>query len=307
LEECGLPDIDSSSRIVGGKDAAHGSYPWMARIGYESLETGDVEFFCGATVINHKYILTAAHCTEEFDKSEYRISTIRLGEYNALTDEDCTPESDPLVNCSRAVDFQVEKTIHHPGYNFENKTHDIELIRVRGFIPYDTPFVKPVCLPFIKEYRIENNGFIKEDTKENQNQFKGKLGTATGWGRVKWNKVDGSDILQEVQLPIVSNEECQRNYSTKIRLWDKQMCAGGMVDEDSCGGDSGGPLVLPVPMKVLVQNRNGSPGAKEKLRPKYFQLGITSFGPTHCGIGGLPAVYTKISAYKDWILDNIEP
>ncbi|XP_021946176.1 spaetzle-processing enzyme [Folsomia candida] len=304
LDECGLSAIDTSLRIVGGKNAEHGAYPWMARIGYQSLDTGDIEFYCGGTVISNKYILTAAHCSEEVDKTELKVAVIRLGEYNANSELDCSPDSAPEVNCSRAVDFPIEKIIHHPGYSLENKTNDIELIRVKGIIPFDTPFVKPVCLPFVTEYGIESS-YIREDV-EDKDQFVGKKGVVTGWGRIKWNKVDGSDILQEIKLPIVSNNECQRNYSTKIQLWDKQMCAGGLVAEDSCGGDSGSPILIPIPMKVSIQSRH-SAKFSTKFRPKYFQLGVVSFGPTHCGVGGLPGVYTRIAAYKNWILENMEP
>lgn len=82
------------------------------------------------------------------------------------------------------------------------------------------------------------------------------------------------------------------------------MCAGGLDGMDSCGGDSGGPIAIPIPIKVTTQN---PVSAKTKLRPRYFQLGVVSFGPTHCGVGGIPGVYSRVSAYKEWILDNIEP
>ncbi len=68
----------------------------------------------------------------------------------------------------------------------ENKTNDIELIRVKGNIPFHTPHVKPICLPFVKEYGIEPDK-IKEDTKD-RNQFVGKKGLVTGWGRTKWSE-----------------------------------------------------------------------------------------------------------------------
>jgi hypothetical protein len=37
LEECGnAPAIEGSDRIIGGTNASHGAYPWMARVGYRS-------------------------------------------------------------------------------------------------------------------------------------------------------------------------------------------------------------------------------------------------------------------------------
>lgn len=72
-----------------------------------------------------------------------------------------------------------------------------------------------------------------------------------------------------------------------------QMCVGGIIGEDSCGGDSGGPL-----MKVL---------SDERPPPKYYLIGIVSFGAKACGASRTPAIYSRIAAYTTWILDNIQP
>lgn len=81
-------------------------------------------------------------------------------------------------------------------------------------------------------------------------------------------------------------------YTRYTRITNKQICAGGYFGRDSCAGDSGGPL------KYVSTHINGS--------PSYIQYGIVSYGPRHCGISGQPGVYTKISPYIGWILDNIQ-
>lgn len=68
------------------------------------------------------------------------------------------------------------------------------------------------------------------------------------------------------------------------------MCAGGVKGKDSCSGDSGGPL--------LYVSQNGK-------KQRYMQQGIVSYGSQDCAIGGYPTIYTKVSYYIDWILDNI--
>ena len=68
------------------------------------------------------------------------------------------------------------------------------------------------------------------------------------------------------------------------------MCAGGHNQIDSCQGDSGGPLQAP----ALYNNT-----------PRYVQYGIVSFGTLHCGNEGYPGVYTRLSYYLDWVLDNM--
>jgi len=64
---------------------------------------------------------------------------------------------------------------------------------------------------------------------------------------------------------------------------------------DSCRGDSGGPLMLPFRAKSVE-------GAV-----RVFQFGIVSLGPSKCETAGLPALYTKVSYFMPWILDNLYP
>lgn len=63
----------------------------------------------------------------------------------------------------------------------------------------------------------------------------GRIAIASGWGTLK---EDGkpSCILQEVDVPVISNEECRNtNYSAKM-ISDNMMCAGypQIGKKDSC-------------------------------------------------------------------------
>ena len=43
------------------------------------------------------------------------------------------------------------------------------------------------------------------------------------------------------------------------------------------------------------------------VRIKYkVQVGLVSWGMVRCGTGGVPGVYTNVSYFMDWILDNID-
>jgi hypothetical protein len=112
----------------------------------------------------------------------------------------------------------------------------------------------------------------------------GDLATVTGWGDTSEGG-STSAILQEVQLPIVSNLTCDAVMTASIT--DNMLCAGFVEGgKDSCQGDSGGPLVVP----------DGSGGWK--------LAGVVSFG-SGCAQPGKYGVYARVSRYTSWIQSYI--
>lgn len=79
-----------------------------------------------------------------------------------------------------------------------------------------------------------------------------------------------SKVLQQLQIPIISNAECKEKYTKggrivkDIQYSDVVICAGvSEGGQDSCQGDSGGPMMMP-------EHTNG--------RFPYYQIGINSYG-----------------------------
>ncbi|XP_055848592.1 serine protease 7-like [Episyrphus balteatus] len=218
-EICG--DQPSGSKIYSGKETEIDEFPWMALFNYGTDE--EPIFGCAGSIINSRYIITAAHCIVE----KPNINSIRLGEYDTENNGiDCigTDCADPVLNVF------IESIIIHPNYNIKSRHrhNDIALIRVKDEIQY-TSFISPVCMPWV--------------LKLNPSEV-GKNLVVAGWGRTLKDKK--SSIKQKVAVPIGEHLACQQAFwrAKVILLQSQQVCAGGNFLEDACDGDSGGPLMV---------------------------------------------------------------
>ena len=61
-QECGIEAL--TYKIVGGDKAAMKEHPWLALLQYKTKNGRKT--WCGGTLINSRYVLTAAHCVDEY-------------------------------------------------------------------------------------------------------------------------------------------------------------------------------------------------------------------------------------------------
>ena len=80
---CGLR---IKARVVGGKDASLGDWPWQVGI---ARATSPKAVFCGGTLINKHWVVTAAHCFGRPGYIKYQPSdlVIRVGDNDLATVE----------------------------------------------------------------------------------------------------------------------------------------------------------------------------------------------------------------------------
>ncbi|XP_069895740.1 coagulation factor IX isoform X1 [Dipodomys merriami] len=195
------------SRVVGGADAKPGQFPWQV------LLNGKIAAFCGGSIINEKWVVTAAHCIEPGDKIE-----VVAGEYNIDEKEDTEQRRN------------VIQVITHQNYNatINKYSHDIALLELDKPLTLNS-YVTPICIAN-REY---TNTFLKFGSSY-----------VSGWGRI-FNRGRPASILQYLRVPFVDRATCLRSTTFTI---DKNMFCAGYHDggKDSCQGDSGGPHVSEV-------------------------------------------------------------
>jgi len=107
------------------------------------------------------------------------------------------------------------------------------------------------------------------------------------WGSFQQNGNLSNDQLQ-LEISIVDQEKCQNKWREWNQNVTSHVCVGGQLGQGTCKGDSGAPLVAP--------EKNGN--------RRYFLLGLSSSGIGKCG-GGVPDLFTKVSHYREWIMENL--
>ncbi|XP_027206871.2 venom protease [Penaeus vannamei] len=257
---CGLAN---DARIIGGQEISpYYKYPWL--IGMLRPRAYKNEFYCGGSIINRNYVLTAAHCLLGDDDLPLPAKEFQVG----IANHDFNSEDDDIPGVTRAVD--VKSYIIHEDYvpqDLTDNNKDIALLLLKESLDVATrPQVRPVCLP-----------------SDPNRKYEGETGTVIGWGDTKNGKGVYPDAAREVNVPI---RDCKLDKIAGSPITPQMMCAGRKKSKNksakgACFGDSGGPL--------FVQEEGRS-----------TQVGIVSFGQSCFK----PTVYVRVTEFLAWISDN---
>jgi secreted trypsin-like serine protease len=211
------PEGRSSSKIIGGTESPKNAWPWMAGILHASEPSNYYAQFCGASIIDKKWVITSAHCIKEKNNPEFAPKDLEVlvGAYNLKSND--------------GTRIKVKRIILHPSYNPETYSYDVALIELET----ETD-IEPVPL-----YE-ENDDLV------------GETAVAIGWGyTIPDDSFSAASTLRQVNLPIVTNSECNAAFIEDIT--GSMMCAGYLTGgKDTCSGDSGGPLIVNLDSKWVL-------------------------------------------------------
>ncbi|XP_058981383.1 granzyme K-like [Musca domestica] len=215
-----LQTSTESIPIVGGKPVTRSGnwgipkYPYMVSLQEEFIipeRESYFKHFCGGTLLNEKWILTAGHCL--WRKNVNTIFAI-IGHEN-LTN------INPLERL--AVD-KIEFISFQPG----SLQNDIALLRLkhpyRSSLPPQFNFYGKLPHYGMKAYRKDPCKII-------------------GFG-AKHHAGLSQDYLEEAEVYVISNKKCRHllGYVWAPQKGANTVCALG-YGQDTCQGDSGGPLI----------------------------------------------------------------
>lgn len=193
-----------SERIVGGGDAVEGQVPFIV-----SLRKYN-QHFCGGTLVNETWVVTAAHCIDGVGKPD-----------------DVLVGSITSKGSKGSKMYKVESVFVHPNYNKNIQSgSDFALVKLIG----------KTTVEF-----AELN--IKDPSSLAVKDF-----TVAGWGALEEGAYGTPSVLQTLDVPYVDQQLCEKQFqdldkSSTPYLDNSMFCAGYPEGgKDACQGDSGGPI-----------------------------------------------------------------
>jgi len=202
----------SRNRILYGNETSTDEYPWQI-----SMWIGR-SHFCGGTLINREWAVTAAHCVDLQYRNHFRRVTVSLSDHNV--------EQFDNQNTFR----KLKRVVRFPTYD-ENYLHgDLAMLQFDRPLQFSET-MRPACLPVDHEQWAFRSALI------------------TGWGYTEETKKalprpKTSAELREAEVYILPQDLCKKH--SPFPITDRMICTfkGPRGVETTCQGDSGGPLVV---------------------------------------------------------------
>ena len=199
-----------STRIVGGTQSTEGDWPWMVSLQDSSASNTLSGHYCGATLINANWVLTAAHCVDGALPGDF---VVQIGAYDLST------------SSKAGTRVAISRILIHPAYDSATNDNDLALLQLASSQSSST-------IPVISSSSMSSVAA-------------GADLVTMGWGTTRYNSANYPSILRQVTVPLVDQATCVSDYKAIGQsITDNMICAGETAGgKDSCQGDSGGPLI----------------------------------------------------------------
>lgn len=198
--------------IINGADVPAGEQPWVVGILQAAVADDYEAQFCGGTLIDAQWVLTAAHCT--FNEQEAAFTPTEL---HILVGQ-------RMLHNPEGTRIAVDQIVRHPAFDATTYRNDIALLHLATATTVPVVTLAPVPAKTVGS--------------------QAQQAMVVGWGVTQTGV--GADVLQRAQVPLVDTATCRKFYGEYgITLVPNTVCAGyeqGGID--ACTGDSGGPLLL---------------------------------------------------------------
>ncbi|MGQ0824273.1 MAG: trypsin-like serine protease [Actinomycetota bacterium] len=195
-------------QIIGGDPVDPATAPWTAAILAAETEDAWAAQFCGGTVIDDEWVLTAAHCVSGESPATIEVAWGEVS-LDAIGPEDR---------------HAISQVVVHPAFNAFKVTSDVALLRLA------TPDPTAPILPINTDSLVPAPG-------ESMDTF--------GWGATGSGY---PDLLQGVTVEELAGAATECGLYGAEYIAQHHVCAGALEGgRDACQGDSGGPLVATTP------------------------------------------------------------
>ena len=277
-----LRECDCSARIqpkiIGGQDAHQGKYPFVAAI-FTLVGRGS---FCGASIVNERFLLTAAHCVARFaQQPQNYIAVVGRTDLNVSN-----PPEEVMTRAER---------IWLNGWS-----NDVALVRLQQPIRFSR-FARPACFGGYSAFGTNGAGVLGAASGHSKFGFDqanfdnavnvgdvmnqtAKVLIAIGWGYTGWKPRPGSTSSRQQLTPMMTTRLQEVALNEVQCSKEPHLICVAAEGRSPCFGDSGSPLLF------------SSMG-------RQFVVGLTSRSSSHLAkyCLGAPTIYERTSYYLPWM------